>query len=249
MKANPNELNYETTQFEDLGFFIEYLVDNRLIGTKNVDENPAGKVGHESTETHIAESDIIFKRKKIKKGTTYQTRVYPLCGKVIKKEQIIKTEIMSKKNAVEIKEAPGYLISEKGTVTNNKTKKAVTAKDGKVRLSIGSSRKFFKVADLLETYFPASKEVEQKPEPKAKDEKPKASNKAKELKADSGKEKQKSGAQIIREAYDAAEAKKPGSFSVKDFAAESGIAYHRVWGAVKQHLARIEKKKAAKDGK
>lgn len=71
-------------QFEHIGFFLEYIVNGTFIGTKNVDTNESGKIGYESTTTHIAEEDIVFKNKKIKKGTTYYTRTYPLCGKLIK---------------------------------------------------------------------------------------------------------------------------------------------------------------------
>lgn len=85
MKAKPHELNYQGTDFESLGFFIEYLVDGRLIGVVNVKENDRGSVGYESTKRHIAEETITFKRnKKIVKGQEYYTRIYPLCGKVIK---------------------------------------------------------------------------------------------------------------------------------------------------------------------
>lgn len=84
-KAKPEELNYESTEFEPLGFFVEYLIDGRLIGTRNVKENPNGKIGYESTEHYTALEDIIFKPgKKIKKGQMYYTRIYPLCGRVIK---------------------------------------------------------------------------------------------------------------------------------------------------------------------
>lgn len=72
------------TRFESLGFFIEYLVDGKLIGTKNVDSNDRGCVGYESTQHHVAEEKMVFKTKHIKKGTKYYTRIYPLCGKFIK---------------------------------------------------------------------------------------------------------------------------------------------------------------------
>ena len=87
VKATPQELDYQTTKFEDLGFFIEYIVDGRLIGVKNVSTNDRGSVGYESTKHHIAEETIVFKNKKIAKGTAYYTRIYPLCGKVIKNDK------------------------------------------------------------------------------------------------------------------------------------------------------------------
>lgn len=76
------------SKFESLGFFIEFLVDGKLIGTKNVKENPHPKkeVGYYSKQVKVADSDIIFKNKRIKKGSTYYTRVYPLNGKTIQND-------------------------------------------------------------------------------------------------------------------------------------------------------------------
>ena len=74
-----------SAKFKHLGFFIEHQVGSKLVGTTLVDENQSGLIGWESTETHIAKEDILLQRgKKIKKGQTYKTRIYPLCGKVIK---------------------------------------------------------------------------------------------------------------------------------------------------------------------
>jgi hypothetical protein len=73
------------TRFEELGFFIEYIVDGKLIGTKNVESNDRGCIGYASRQDHIAEEKITFKgTKHIKPGTNYYTRIYPLCGKLIK---------------------------------------------------------------------------------------------------------------------------------------------------------------------
>ena len=83
MKASAQDLNYQTTKFEDLGFYLEYIVDGKLIGVKNVETNDRNAIGYESTMHHTAEADILFKNKKIKAGTKYYTRIYPLCGKVI----------------------------------------------------------------------------------------------------------------------------------------------------------------------
>ena len=78
--------NTPKIKFEHLGFFLEYIVDGKFIGTKNVDENVSGKIGYESTTHFTAEEDIILKNKKIKKGTQYYTRTYPLCGRIINNE-------------------------------------------------------------------------------------------------------------------------------------------------------------------
>jgi hypothetical protein len=76
-KTKISELNYVTTKFEDLG---------NLIGCRNVPENERGCVGYESTQHEFAHETILLDRnKKIKKGSNYYTRIYPLCGRVIKK--------------------------------------------------------------------------------------------------------------------------------------------------------------------
>ena len=69
-------------EFEKIGFFVEYIVNGKFIGTLNVDTNESGKIGYYSTEHYIADTDIKIKNKTIKKGTKYYTRIYPLCGKL-----------------------------------------------------------------------------------------------------------------------------------------------------------------------
>jgi hypothetical protein len=86
-KVKAIDLDYSTTKFENIGFFVEYIVDGKFIGTKNVETNESGKIGYESTTHHVAEFDIVFKNRKIKAGTKYYTRIYPLCGKVINKNK------------------------------------------------------------------------------------------------------------------------------------------------------------------
>lgn len=79
------KLTPQNTRFEDLGFFIEHLIDGKLIGCIKVDTNDRDCIGYYSKREHIASKDIVFGKKRIKKGTNYQTRIYPLCGKVINK--------------------------------------------------------------------------------------------------------------------------------------------------------------------
>lgn len=70
------------THFKDIGYFIEYIIDTKLIGTKIIDKPDRKEIGYYSTQQHIADIDIIFNNKKrIKKGQSYYTRLYPLCGK------------------------------------------------------------------------------------------------------------------------------------------------------------------------
>jgi len=70
------------SQFEQLGYFLEYMIDDKFIGT-TILENPDRKeVGYYGRIDEVATQDIIFKNKKrIKKGQSFYTRMYPLCGK------------------------------------------------------------------------------------------------------------------------------------------------------------------------
>lgn len=68
--------------FENLGFFIEYHIDNKYIGSISIAENNRETIGYYSRIESIATDDIVFKNNKvIKKGTRYTSYVYPMCGK------------------------------------------------------------------------------------------------------------------------------------------------------------------------
>ena len=70
--------------FKDLGYFVEYCVDGKLIGTLLIDNPDREDIGYYSRIDAIANSDIKLQRNKIiKKGTKYYTRLYPLCGQKI----------------------------------------------------------------------------------------------------------------------------------------------------------------------
>jgi len=70
--------------FEDIGYFVEYIIDTKCIGTKIISEPDREQIGYYGRIDAVAEEDIIFKNKKrIKKGQAYFTRMYPLCGKKI----------------------------------------------------------------------------------------------------------------------------------------------------------------------
>jgi hypothetical protein len=78
--------NQYITKFEDLGWFLEYLVGNKLVGTKNIAVRDREEVGYLGTRHEVAADKIILERGKfVKKGAHYRTRMYPLCGKIIKK--------------------------------------------------------------------------------------------------------------------------------------------------------------------
>jgi len=70
------------TQFKNIGYFIEYIIDSKLIGTKLIDQPDREEIGYYSTQHHTADTEIVFNNKKrIKKGQSYYTRLYPLCGR------------------------------------------------------------------------------------------------------------------------------------------------------------------------
>ena len=64
-----------------IGFFEEFLIDGKFIGTK-VCEEQNREIGYYGKQNHIANSDLILdNKKKIKKGQEYYTRYYPLNGR------------------------------------------------------------------------------------------------------------------------------------------------------------------------
>ena len=69
------------TIFKDLGYFIEYFIDGKFIGTKMIDQPDREIIGYYGKIESIATDNIKLERNKIiKKGTKYYTRLYPLCG-------------------------------------------------------------------------------------------------------------------------------------------------------------------------
>lgn len=265
------QLDYKLNEFESLGFFVEYIVDKKMIGTKNVPTNETGKIGYESTQHFTAEEDILFKNKKIKKGTNYYTRIYPLCGKPIINKQL-NLKIMSK--SIKIAEAPNYSINEQGEVLETATNKKVATVAGSVRLTVADgTKKSFKVSALKSAAFPESKDakadapkslkfkggklekVTDNEEPKAKDKKVPPAPKAQEPKSkkegaqpkkpvakkEAKADGEPTGAFLIREAYD----KDPENFDMKKFSETSGISIARVKGCMKKYLVKLAKAKEA----
>ena len=70
------------TTFEHLGYFLEYFVAGKSIGTKNVEQADREILGYAGFRWHITDTDIVFDNKKrIKAGTLVKTVLYPLCGR------------------------------------------------------------------------------------------------------------------------------------------------------------------------
>jgi len=69
------------TIFKDLGYFIEYFIDGKFIGTRMINQPDREIIGYYGKIESTATVDIKLQSKKIiKKGTKYYTRLYPLCG-------------------------------------------------------------------------------------------------------------------------------------------------------------------------
>lgn len=69
--------------FEILGYFTEYYINNKFIGTINC-EKDRDIIGYNGKTFIVLSEDIVLSNKiKIKKGTQVLTILYPLCGKKI----------------------------------------------------------------------------------------------------------------------------------------------------------------------
>ena len=71
--------------FESLGYFKEYYVNNKFIGTITPCEKDRNEIGYYSKQTETLTNTITLdNKKKIKKGTEVATLIYPLFGKLIR---------------------------------------------------------------------------------------------------------------------------------------------------------------------
>lgn len=69
--------------FEQLGYFKEYYVNDKFIGSINCKKD-RDVIGYLGKKTEVCEETITLdNNKKIKKGTSAVTFLYPLCGKKI----------------------------------------------------------------------------------------------------------------------------------------------------------------------
>mgnify|MGYP005993219345 FL=1 len=74
------------SQFEQLGYFTDYMIDNKYIGSIIMEKPDRETIGYFGRIDEIATKDIILDNKKrIKKGQSFKTMMYPLCGKFIRK--------------------------------------------------------------------------------------------------------------------------------------------------------------------
>jgi len=176
---------------------------------------------------------------------------------------------MNKQIEKTIVDAPNYKINENGVVINKITELPITESLGVVRLTVDGKRKSFKVATLMENYFPLKKETtkeekvteepkqkepkvktaEEKPAktPKVKKEKPaKLPKQPKEKKAvDNGGKKDKAFYDEVRAHYDA----DPEAFDIMKYSKSVGVSYGRIWSIIKLHKEKLESEKVDKKAK
>lgn len=69
---------------EIIGYFEEYFINGKFIGTLPCDEDKNREIGYYGKKIKKSSEDIVLEnKKKIKKGVEYYTRYYPLNGKMI----------------------------------------------------------------------------------------------------------------------------------------------------------------------
>lgn len=73
---------FPKADMEHIGWFLEFYIDNKYMGTVVIDQPDRDQVGYYSRQDDVAVADILLDNgKKIKEGTRYYTRLYPLNGK------------------------------------------------------------------------------------------------------------------------------------------------------------------------
>jgi hypothetical protein len=156
---------------------------------------------------------------------------------------------MKNKGITELKEAPGYGISEAGDVVSIKSGKTVTPTKGSVRLTVNKKRVTFKLIDLQSLYklIKEGAEVLSEPKeevaavvdkPKKKFNSRKVNEEDRELEAKTLKEAGlTSGAVLIRVEF----AKNPEAFDIEKFSIKTGIKMSRIKGCIKLYSLKLKK--------
>ena len=74
------------SQFEKLGYFLDYMIGDKYIGSIIMEKPDRETIGYFGRIDEVATEDIILDNKrKIKKGQSFRTMMYPLCGKFLNK--------------------------------------------------------------------------------------------------------------------------------------------------------------------
>lgn len=70
-------------EFETHGYFLEFRIRQRYIGSLKLDKPDRKTVGYFGRKQYILEEDVYLdNKKKIKKGTEVDTWMYPICGRI-----------------------------------------------------------------------------------------------------------------------------------------------------------------------
>ena len=72
------------TPFEQLGFFKEYYLNGKFFGSLNIETPDRNTIGYNGRRDEILNETLTFNKGRIKAGTTVQTIIYPLCGRLKK---------------------------------------------------------------------------------------------------------------------------------------------------------------------
>lgn len=71
------------SHFEIIGYSVDYYVDKKYIGSINVENQDREVCGYQGRRQETVSEDLVFKKKKIKKGTLVTTELIPLCGRMV----------------------------------------------------------------------------------------------------------------------------------------------------------------------
>lgn len=66
------------------GYEIHYIINNKLWGTKPIDQPDRETFGYEGRQETVLTEDVTIGKKTIKKGTTVRTELYPIMGRIVK---------------------------------------------------------------------------------------------------------------------------------------------------------------------
>ncbi len=70
------------TKFETNGYFKDYYVNRKFVGSILVNEKDREVYGYTGRKEEVLTEDIVINKKKLKKGTTVITELGVLCGRV-----------------------------------------------------------------------------------------------------------------------------------------------------------------------
>jgi hypothetical protein len=69
--------------FKQIGFYKEYFLGNKFIGVINYCDKDRETFGYDGKKNEVLAEDILIGKKKIKKGSTVTTLLFPLNGRAV----------------------------------------------------------------------------------------------------------------------------------------------------------------------